>query len=149
MLSIDLKDAFSPNQLGKPRGNEKKEKEDIQDPHARAPASPSSSLPFSNEGNAMTFDAAARFRFFRSQRRVLAWEITPHANEENARRNNGSVAYLLYEKKKEKMRMQSRARERTRDPRRRETRTRTRTSHFFPRDGNKRKSEITASEKLR
>jgi acetyl-CoA acetyltransferase len=86
--------------LGKPRGNEKKEKEDIQDPHARAPASPSSSLPFSNEGNATTFDAAARFRFFRSQRRVLAWEITPHANEENARRNNGSVAYLLYEKKK-------------------------------------------------
>ena len=66
-----------------------------------------------------------------------------------AQRNNGSVAYLLYEKKKEKMRMQSRARERTRDPRRRETRTRTRTSHFFPRDGNKRKSEITASEKLR
>ena len=52
-------------------------------------------------------------------------------------------------KKKEKMRMQSRARERTRDPRRRETRTRTRTSHFFPRDGNKRKSEITASETLR
>ena len=50
----------------------------------------------------MTFDAAARFRFFRSQRRVLAWEITPHANEENARRNNGSVAYLLYEKKKKK-----------------------------------------------
>jgi hypothetical protein len=100
-LSIDLKkDAFSPNQLGKPRGNEKKEKEDIQDPHARAPASPSSSLPFSNEGNATTLDAAVRFRFFRSQRRVLAWEITPM--KRIAQRNNGSVAYLLYEKKKRK-----------------------------------------------
>ena len=57
--------------------------------------------------------------------------------------------FIKHLKKNEKMRMQSRARERTRDPRRRETRTRTRTSHFFPRDGNKRKSEITASEKLR
>ena len=48
--------------------------------------------------------------FFRSQRRVLAWEITPHADEENARRNNGSVAYLK-KKKRENGDAKPRARE--------------------------------------
>ena len=74
-LSI-LRTLFHPSNVGNTRGNEKKRRRKrTSNPRTRARASPS--LPFSNEENATTLDAAARFLFFRSQRRARAKEITP------------------------------------------------------------------------